>query len=40
MEPSFTLFLAAIVLGIGIGLGFAIVNGILSLLGRGRVAVP
>ena len=36
MEPSVTLFLAAIVAGMGAGLGFAIINGILSLIGRPR----
>lgn len=36
MEPSITLFLAAIVAGMGAGLGFAIINGIIGLLQRGR----
>ena len=36
MTPSITLFLAAIVFGLGFGLGEAIINGILGLIGRGR----
>ncbi len=38
MEPSLTLFFAAIVAGMGAGLGFAIINGIIGLIARGRAA--
>lgn len=34
MEPSLTLFLAAIVFGAGFGLGNAIISGLLGLIKR------
>ena len=36
MTPTLTLFLAAIVFGLGFGLGEAIITGILGLIGRNR----
>lgn len=33
-------FLVSIVVGFGLGLGFALVNGLLSLIGRGRKSIP
>lgn len=34
LEPSLTLFLAAIVIGLGFALGAAIMNGLLGLIKR------
>lgn len=34
MEPSLTLFLAAVVVGLGFGLGTALMNGLLGLIKR------
>lgn len=36
MEPSVTLFLAAIVAGLGFALGSAIMNGLIGLVNRGK----
>lgn len=36
MEPSVNLFLAAIVFGLGFGLGSAIINGIIGLVRPAR----